>query len=267
MIKPQSEQWVQIEESPRRVRVVLGSATVADSKHTMLLREARRLPVYYFPKADVRLDLMVESDHSDRDPYKGEASFWTVKADDKVAKNGAWSYLNPPPECAAIKDYFTFEWGKMDHWYEEEEEIFVHPRDPYKRVDILQSSRHVRVLVSGETVADSRCPRILFETNHPVRFYIPRDDVRMQLLESSSTTSRCPYKGIAAYWSVKIGDKIFPDLVWSYQEPIPECPKVKGLLCFFQEREAVIYVDGEQAPVPETNWSRGDGSRSHRSAT
>lgn len=267
MIKPQSEHWFQIEESPRRVRVASGGAMLADSKHAMLMREARRLPVYYFPKADVRMDLMAESGHRVRDPHKGEACFWTVRAGGKVAENAAWSYLSPPPECAAIKDYFSFEWGKMDHWYEEEEEIFVHPRDPYKRVDVLQSSRHVRIVVSGETVADTQRPRILFETNHPVRYYIPCDDVRMELLESSSTKSRCPYKGIASYWSVKIGDEHFPDLVWGYQEPIPECPKIKGLFCFFQEREATIYVDGEQVPVPETNWSRGDGSRNRRSAT
>ncbi len=239
------------------MRVAFGGATLADSKHAMLVREAKRLPVYYFPKADVRMDLMIESGQSIRDPHTGTVSFWTVKAGDKRAENGAWSYLNPPSECAAIKDYLAFEWNKMDHWYEEEEEVFVHPRDPYKRVDVLQSSRRIRVLVCGKTIGDSRRPRLLFETNHPVRYYIPPEDVRTELLEPSPTMTRCPYKGIASYWSVRVGDKLFPDLVWSYQEPIPECPKVKSLLCFFQEREAVIYVDGEQAPVPQTNWSRG----------
>ena len=164
--------------------------------------------------------------------------------------------MNPPPECAGIKSHTAFDWGKMDKWLEEEEEIFVHPRDPYKRVDMLQSSWHVRVLVGGETTAETRRPRLLFETNHPTRYYIPREDARMGLLEPSATTSRCPYKGVASYWSVRISDKLFPDLVWSYQEPIPECPKIKGLLCFFQERDAVIYVDGEQVPVPKTDWSR-----------
>ena len=256
MIKPQSEHWVQIEESPRRVRVILGDATIADSKHVMLLREAKRLPVYYFPKADVRTDLMQSTGHTTRCPYKGEASYWTVKVGDRAADNAAWSYLNPAPECAAIKGYVAFEWGKTDKWLEEDEEIFVHPRDPYKRVDVLKSSRHVRALVGGESVAETRRPRLLFETNHPVRYYIPADDVRMELLEPSATTTRCPYKGIASYWSVRIGNKLFSDLVWSYQEPIPECPKIKGLFCFFQEREAVIYVDGEQVPVPQTHWSR-----------
>lgn len=256
MIKPQSDHWVHIEESPRRLRLCFGGATIADSRRVMLLREARQLPVYYFSKADVRMDLMAPTGHSSQCPYKGEASYWTVKAGDRVAENGAWSYENPSPACAAIKGYLAFEWGKMDKWLEEDEEIFVHARDPYKRVDVLQSSRHIRVLVGGETVAESRRPRLLFETNHPTRYYIQGEDIRMKSLEPSATTSRCPYKGIASYWSVRIGDRLFADLVWSYQEPIPECPKIKGLFCFFQEREAVIYVDGGQLPAPRTKWSR-----------
>ncbi|MBI2990886.1 MAG: DUF427 domain-containing protein [Deltaproteobacteria bacterium] len=256
MIKPQSEHWVQIEESRRRVRVLFGGATIADSKHVMLLREAQCLPVYYFPQRDVHMDLMRPSSHTARCPYKGEASYWTLRVSGRAAENGAWSYFDPSTECAAIKNYVAFEWGKMDKWMEEEEEIFVHPRDPYKRVDVLLSSRHVRVLAGGETVAETRRPRLLIETNHPVRYYVPREDVRMELLEPSATKSRCPYKGVASYWSVRIGERLFPDLVWSYQEPIPECPKVQGLFCFFQEREAVIYVDGEQIPAPRTKWAR-----------
>jgi len=144
----------------------------------------------------------------------------------------------------------------MDSWHEEEEEIFVHPRDPYKRVDALQSSRHVMVTVSGETVAETRRPRLLFETGHPTRYYLPLDDVRRDLLLRSETISRCPYKGIASYWSVQLGEAVFQDLAWSYLDPIPECPKIKGLVCFFQEREASIRVDGEELPKLETKWSR-----------
>ena len=96
----------------------------------------------------------------------------------------------------------------------------------------------------------------LFETNHPVRYYIPQEDVRMDLLVRSDTTSRCPYKGPASYWSVKLGDSILDDMVWGYMEPIPECPKIKGLLCFFHERGCEIYVDGELVPQPQTKWAR-----------
>lgn len=250
-----SDHWVEIEESPRRVRVVFGGETIADSKHVMLLREAKCLPVYYFPEEDVRMDLMVATEHSTHCPYKGDASLWTVRVGEKVAESSAWSYSDPLPEGSGIKGYMGFEWAKMDAWYEEDEEVFVHPRDPHKRVDVLQSSRHVRVVAAGETVADTRRPRLLFETGLPTRYYIPKEDVRMDLLEPSTTTSRCPYKGVACYWSAKVGDKVVKDAVWSYPDPIPECPKIKGLLCFFNERVDAIYVDGELMPVPKTRWS------------
>jgi uncharacterized protein (DUF427 family) len=248
--------WVHVSESPRRVRVIFNGETIADSKHAKLVREADVLPIYYFPQADVRTNFFTATPYKTECPYKGEASYWTLSVGDKRAENGAWSYQNPRLDAAGIKNCFAFEWNKMDKWMEEDEEIFVHPRDPYKRVDVLQSSRRVRVVIDGETVADSRKPRLLFETNHPVRYYLPQDDVRMDLLVSSATQSRCPYKGPASYWSVKIGEQLYEDMVWGYMEPIPECPKIKGLLCFFHERGADIYVDGEEIPRPQTKWAR-----------
>ncbi len=250
-----SDHWIHIEESPRRVRAIFAGETVVDSKRVLLLREAKRIPVYYFPKEDVRADLMEATGQSARHPHKGDASFWMVKVGDQSAENAVWSYSDPSPECAAIRGYLAFEWDKMDAWYEEDEEVFVHARDPYKRADVLQGSRHVRVVVAGETVADTRRPRLLFETGFPTRYYIPEEDVRMDLLEPSATTSGCPYKGDARYWSVKVGDEVAKDVVWSYPDPIPECPKIKGLLCFFNERVEAIYVDGDRLPVPQTPWS------------
>jgi uncharacterized protein (DUF427 family) len=251
-----SDHWIHIELSPRRVRVTFGGETIADSKRVMLLREAKCLPVYYFPRQDVRTDLMQPTEHRTHCPYKGDAFYWSIRVGAKVGENAAWSYFDPPASCAAINDHFAFRWSMMDAWHEEEEEIFVHPRDPYKRIDVLQSSRRVRVIVNGETIADTRRPRLLFETGHPTRYYIPLDDIRGDLLSPSETESRCPYKGIASYWSVKAGGKKFSDLAWSYPDPIPECPKIKGLVCFFQEREATIHVDGEELPKLRTKWSR-----------
>lgn len=248
--------WVHVSDSPRRVRVIFNGETIADSKHAKLVRESDVLPIYYFPQADVRTNFFTVAQQKTTCPYKGVASYWSVKVGDKRADNAAWSYETPLPQAADIAHYFAFQWNKMDRWMEEDEEIFVHPRDPYKRVDVLQSSRHVRVMIDGETVADSRSPRLLFETNHPVRYYLPHDDVRMDLLVPSETRSRCPYKGPASYWSVKIGDEIYQDMVWGYMAPIPECSKIKGLLCFFHERGADIYVDGEEIPRPQTKWAR-----------
>ena len=257
-IFPQDPQhWVHVVESPKLLRVVFDGATVADSKRVLLLREARCLPVYYFPPADVSMDLLTPSEHTTRCPYKGEARYWSVKVGDRIAGEVAWSYAKPPTECAEIRDYVSFEWRKMEAWYEEDEEVFVHARDPFKRIDVLQSSRHVEIVAAGEKVADTRRPRVLLEPGHPIRYYIPREDVWMERLEQSATSTRCPYKGIASYWSVRVGDKLLKDLVWSYQDPVPECPKVKGLLCFFNERVDAIYVDGERMPIPVTKWSQG----------
>ena len=248
--------WIHVSDSQRRVRVVFGGETIADSKRMKLLREDGVLPVYYFPRADVRMELLAPTAHRVHCPYKGEASYWSLKVGNRAADRAVWSYAEPRPAAMGLRDHFAFEWDKMDGWYEEDEEIFKHPRDPFKRVDALPSKRHVRIVINGQTVADTHRPHLLFETNHPVRYYIPRDDVRMDMLVASATTSRCPYKGLASYWSVKIGAETFDDLVWGYMEPIPECPKIKGLFCFWHERGADIYVDGELIPPPPTRWAR-----------
>ena len=243
----------EVEPSPRWVRVKFGGAFIADSKRALLLREygPGRLPTYYFPAEDVRMDLLEERPPSARD---SGTTYWNVRAGDKVAEEAAWMHNDLPPERSALAGHITFAWGKMDGWYEEEEEIFVHARDPYKRVDVLPSSRHVRVVVAGTVVAETSRPSLLFETSLPTRYYIPPEDVRFDLLEPSSAKTRCPYKGIATYWSAVIGDQVARNVVWSYQDPIPECPKIKGLLAFFNER-VDLYVDGELQERPLTPWS------------
>lgn len=242
-----------VEPSPRWVRVKFGGLFIADSKQTLLLRQygPGRLPTYYFPQVDIRMDRL---ERTTSGLPTGETTSWTVKVGDQVAENAAWMYVDPPPELADLKGYVTFAWHKMEAWYEEEEEVFIHARDPYKRVDVLPSSRHVRVVIAGETIAETRRPSLLFETHLPTRYYIPPEDVRMELLEPTSLTTRCPYKGIASYWSVRVGEHVAKNIVWSYPNPIPECPKIKNLLCFFNER-VDLYVDGELQPRPQTPWS------------
>ncbi len=155
-----------------------------------------------------------------------------------------------------IKDYVSFYWNRVDHWLEEDEEIFVHPRDPFKRVDVCLSHRDVRVMLAGREVARTTNARFLFETNHQVRYYIPESDVRMDLMEASETATSCPYKGDAVYYSARIGDELLEDVAWSYPDPIAECPKVRGLICFFDERVDDILIDGTAVPKVETKWSR-----------
>ncbi len=247
---------VTLEASPRRVRVKFNGEWIADSTGAHLLFETRHLPVYYFPRGDVRMDLLRPTDHHTFCPYKGTASYWTIRVGDKSSENAVWGYPDPYDEVPALKDFVAFYWDRVDGWYEEDEEIFVHPRDPYKRVDAILSSRHVEVVVGGVTVADTRRARFLFETRLPTRYYIPPEDVRMDLLVPSDKATACPYKGKARYWSVKIGGEVFPDIVWSYPEPIPECPKIKGHLSFFNELVDEIRVDGVAVPRPLTPWSK-----------
>ncbi len=241
--------------SPRRVRAVLAGETVADTTRAMLMRETGHVPVYYFPREDLRRDLFEATDHHTHCPYKGDASYWTAKVEGQVEENLAWSYLDPFDEIPEIGGYVSFHWDRMDQWLEEDEEIFGHARDPFKRVDVVLSHRPVRVLLGGETVAETSNARFLFETNHQTRYYIPREDVRMDLLSPSEKTSRCPYKGVASYFNATVGDAEFEDIAWCYDDPIPECPKVKGLVCFFDENVDETLVDGVAVARVKTKWS------------
>ena len=142
----------------------------------------------------------------------------------------------------------------MDQWFEEDEQVFVHARDPYHRVDVVPTSRHIRVSVGGEIVAETRRANALFETGLPARWYVPPDDVRRDMLEPSERATRCPYKGVAGYWSVRTAGGLAEDLVWTYPDPLPSVAGIAGQLAFFNER-VDIDVDGEREERPETEWS------------
>ncbi len=246
---------VALEPSPRWVRVFFNGQPVADSRRVLLMRELGHLPVYYFPLEDVRTEYLEPTDHRTHCPHKGDARYWTVRMGERQVENAAWAYPEPAPGAPDLGGYLAFYWDKMDAWFEEDEQVYVHPRDPYKRIDALPSSRHVQVVVGAEVVADTHRPALLFETGLPTRYYIPLTDVRVDLLVPSEKKSQCPYKGIASYYSVKVGDQVFPDLAWYYPFPIPECPKIQNLVCFFNEHVDAIIVDGEEMPRPRTPWS------------
>ena len=244
---------IQFEPTQRRVRVMLAGATVAYSRSVMLMLENRRLAIYYFPAKDVRVDVFLPTGYKSHHAGKGEATFFSVKVGDRIVEKAAWRYLEP--ERADLKDYIGFYWDKMDAWFEEDDEVFVHPRNPYHRVDVVNSSRHVKVVVGGVVVAETRRPRLLFETGLPTRYYIPKIDTRLDLMTPTNTSTRCPYKGKATYWSVTVDGKEFKDIVWSYPAPIPECPKIENLLSFYDEKVEAVYVDGELQTRPKTPWS------------
>lgn len=235
---------VHIELSPRRVRAYFDDQLLVDSQKVLLVFETRRPPVYWFPIEDVKMDLLAPKEAA------SGTRRWRSNTSSRVEENLAWDYPDAAGDLAPLEGHIAFYWNAVDRWFEEDEEVYVHPRDPYTRVDTVHSSRHVRVEVDGQAVADTTRPVLLYETGLPTRYYIPKLDVRMDLLEATHTVTHCPYKGDATYWSLKVGDKTYKDFVWVYRRPIPEIPKIENLLCFYNEK-VDLYLDGvlQERPV------------------
>jgi uncharacterized protein (DUF427 family) len=243
---------VRVEPGRKRVRAYLAGEPVADTNHPTLVWEIPYYPAYYFPIGDVRSDVLTPTPKTEHSPSRGDAEYFHVGVGSTVAENAAWRYPQSPLE--ALRGLIRLDWDAMDAWFEEDEEVFVHPRNPYTRIDALASSRHVEVIVNGVTVANSTHPTVLFETGLPPRYYLPKVDVRLDLLRESSTTSACPYKGVARYWSVDAGTGVAEDVVWSYPAPLPESGPVAGLVCFYNEK-VDLRVDGELQDRPKTPFS------------
>jgi uncharacterized protein (DUF427 family) len=253
---PARGQAMYIEPIGKRLRVVLADQTIADSTHTLLLSESGLQPIHYFPRADVRTEVLEPSDRHTRCPKKGEASYHTLRVGDRVEEAAAWYYPDPLPGAEAIRDHIAFYFGRMDHWFEEDTEIFAHAKDIYHRIDCYPSSRHVRVSLDGELLAESTRAMVLYESNLPPRWYLPKEDVSAKLV-SSDTATVCGYKGWASYYSVELPDgQLVKDLVWYYPEPFHDGAPVKDLLCFLDE-QVDLEVDGEQQGRPQTAWSGG----------
>jgi uncharacterized protein (DUF427 family) len=243
---------VRVEHGPKRIRVYLAGELVADTTRPLLVWEVPYYPTYYIPAADVRATLVPTGTH-DHSPSRGDAQHHDVVTGSGATAPGAASRF-PDSPIEALRDAVRLEWSAMQEWLEEDEPIYVHARNPYSRVDILASSRHIRVELDGVVLAESGSPRILFETGLPPRYYLPIPDLRMPLLRPSDTTSHCPYKGTAGYWSVEVGGKVYEDLVWIYRTPLPESQKIAGLACFYNEK-VDLFVDGVRQDRPHTPFS------------
>jgi uncharacterized protein (DUF427 family) len=244
--------WPLVEPSPRWIRVRLGGELVADSRRALLHvqygpGELPRsfLPTYYLPPDDVAPGVLVEQED-------GEPTTWTVQAGGQRVPGGAWMHHSAPERLAALAGLVTFSWHGPT-WFEEDEQLLAHARDPHKRVDVAPSSRHVRVEADGVLLAESTRPVLLFETALPVRYYLPPGDVRVELLPSATRTT-CPYKGVADWWSARLGDRLLDDVAWSYPAPVPDNPRIAGLICFRNEQVDLV-VDGERLERPLTPWS------------
>ena len=195
-----------------------GDRTVVDTRNVKLVWEHQYFPAWFIPTSDVL---------------------------DKTL---------PTTTIDELPDHVKVEWDAVEHWFEEDVEVTVHPRDPYSRIDALKSSRHVVVRIDGTIVADSHNPTILFETGVPARYYLPPDDVRLDLLTPGELSTGCPYKGTARYWSVSIDGTDHPDIVWGYDDPLPESAPVKGLMCFYNEK-VDLEIDGERIDRAVTHFA------------
>jgi uncharacterized protein (DUF427 family) len=240
---------------PHRLRGFVATEAVFDTVRAKLLYETGHLPVYYVPEDDLRADLLEPSDTQTQCPHKGTASYRAIRVGDRVESDAAWAYRDPIAPAAFLAGHAAFYWKKLDEWFVEDEQVFGHPRDPYHRIDTYRTSRPVRVSVDGEVVAESARAVALFESGLPPRFYLPAEDVRVDLLEPSETTTRCAYKGVATYSHVRAAGTPHEDLAWTYEEPDADGRAIRGLICFFNER-VDLEVDGHVQQRPVTQWSR-----------
>jgi uncharacterized protein (DUF427 family) len=215
-----------IEESPRWIRGFVNGELAIDSRGVKLLHASRSLPVWCFPPEDVKTELLPEG--------------------------AAWVY-----EESLARGLVGVRFDAVDRWLEEDEEAIVHPRDPYHRIDVRASSRRVVVALDRITLADSTRALALFESSLPTRWYLPPEDVQAELVPREGFQTGCAYKGYAAYWDVRVGDRLEPALAWHYDDPVEDVARIAGRVCFFNER-VDLDLDGEREPRPESRWSGTD---------
>lgn len=220
------------EDFPRRLRAVVGGNVVLDTLRARLLHETGIPVVPYVPLKDFDPSLLERTATSSHCPFKGDASYWTLRAGDRVLEDAVWAYEAPLEAAPWLEGYAALYFKKADAWFVEDEPVFSHLRDPYHRVDVFESSRPVTVRAGGQILASSERPKLLYETGLPVRVYVPEADVATSLLEASEKRTRCPYKGEAGYWSLRAGDRVLEDAAWTYEAPLPEAERVRGHVSF-----------------------------------
>jgi uncharacterized protein (DUF427 family) len=244
------------EPAPRRVRATLGGELIFDSTRARYVWELAYYPQYYIPVADVDERFLIDEQH-EQHLREGTARRHGLRAGG-LDRPGAVRVFGGDA-ADGIAGTARFDWGALDAWYEEDEQVFVHPRSPYVRVDALRSHRRVRVSLEGITLADSSTPVLVFETGLPTRYYFDRTDVDFGHLVPTGTQTACPYKGVtSAYWSVRAGDEVrddHKDLAWAYDFPTRQLLPIAGLVAFYGEKTD-IDVDGVRLPRPRTHFAK-----------
>jgi uncharacterized protein (DUF427 family) len=251
---PESAGLLFLEPFLPRIRGTVGDVTVVDSTATRMLHEHGQLPVLYFPVADVRMDLLKPNGRRSDSPGKGQAVHYRMTVGDRVTEEAGWMF--PEAQMPELAGLIAFYLPAMQAWWQEDEPMPGHARDPYHRIEVLDTSRRIRVLIGDRVVADSSRARALFETGLPVRWYLPVADVAQDLLEDSATRTTCAYKGQARYVSVRTDDGVRADLAWIYDEPLHDAARVAGYVAFWNEL-VDVEVDGVVESRPETSFFSG----------
>jgi uncharacterized protein (DUF427 family) len=243
-----------IEPAPRRIRATLAGQTVLDSTRARYVWEFPFYPQYYIPVEDIDPAHLLDEGR-EQHSKRGTARRYGIRAGDQV-RPGSVRIFGPDP-VGGIAGTARFDWEALDAWYEEDEQVFVHPRYPYVRVDALRSHRHVRVELDGRLLADSRSVVLVFETGLLTRYYIPRTDVAFGQLRRTNTQTACPYKGVTSdYWSLRVvggTPNAYQDIAWSYTFPTPQLMPIAGFVAFYNKK-VDIEVDGVVLPRAHTRF-------------
>jgi uncharacterized protein (DUF427 family) len=241
----------QVEPVPRRIRAFLGGEQVLDTTRALYVWEWPYYPQYYIPLADVRQDLLEAEGHTQQ-TRQGTAELRGLRVGELYRPRAGRVLAESPVE--GLSGTVRFDWSAMDAWFEEDEQVFVHPRSPYTRVDALRSNRPVRVELDGVVLADARSSVMVFETGLPVRYYLSRTDVDFAHLIPTDTVTACPYKGsTSAYWSVRVDGTVHNDLAWSYDFPTRQLLPIAGLIAFYNEQVDIV-LDGHRMDRPRTHF-------------
>jgi uncharacterized protein (DUF427 family) len=217
---------------PRRMRALVGDRVVLDTVRGRLLHESNHLPKLYVPLEDLDQDVLERSERTTHCPFKGDASYWSLRVGDRLVPDAIWAYEDPIPDAAWLKGFASLYWEKADAWFAENERLFAHLRDPYHRVDVVEASRPVTITARGSVVAESSRAKLLFETGVQSRVYVPGGDVVAGALVPSETRAACPYKGEASYWHLRVDGHRIEDAAWSYETPLNEAIEIARHVSF-----------------------------------
>jgi uncharacterized protein (DUF427 family) len=231
------------EPDPRRLRALVGDRVVLDTTRAHLLHETGILPVVYAPLEDFDAGVLERTATTTHCPFKGDATYFSIRAGDRLVEDAAWTYEQPLERAPWLKGFAALYPDRVDAWFVEDEPLTGHLRDPYHRVDVHASSRPVRVTAGEQVIAQSTRPVLVFETSLPARPYIPLADVPAGVLTPSATHTHCPYKGEATYYDVHAGGTTYPDAAFGYDAPLPESLKLAGHVSFWGEHVRVDLLD------------------------